>query len=54
MNTGGWPGLPVTLIPPPMACTMPSKPGRSRYGPSCPKADSEQAMMDGLIAFNDS
>ena len=52
MNTGGWPGLPVTLIPPPMACTIPSNPGRSRYGPSWPNADREQAMMDGLTALS--
>ncbi len=35
-------GSPVTLIMPLSACRIRSSAARSRYGPSCPKPDTEQ------------
>ena len=48
MYTGSSPGLPVTLMAPPRACTTPSKAGRAAYGPSCPNPESDAEMMRGL------
>jgi hypothetical protein len=49
MRTGGRPGAPVMLIPPPMARRARSKAGHSRYGPACPNAEMEQTMSRGLM-----
>ncbi len=40
-RTGPCPGMPVMDIRPPMPCAIWSTPGRSRYGPLCPKPEIE-------------
>ena len=45
-----WPAKPVTDMMPHSPWAIWSKPGRSRYGPSCPKPEMLASTMRGLIA----